>query len=95
MAIGLAGAARLSHKLGLIGAAEVARVEQVVAAHALPIRLRAPLAAPTIMAAMQHDKKVRAGRLRFVVLASLGAASTRDDVDPALVGAVWHELGAA
>ncbi len=68
VAIGLCAAARLSQKLGAISAAEVTRIERVVAAHALPVRLRAPLAYAELHAAMTRDKKVRAGGLRFVVL---------------------------
>ncbi|HVU15575.1 MAG TPA: 3-dehydroquinate synthase [Candidatus Didemnitutus sp.] len=94
VAIGLAAAARLSCRLKLISEAEVARVETVVSAHQLPIRLAAPLEIGALMAAMQHDKKVRAGRLRFVVLERLGAAATRDDVDPELVRSVWNDIGA-
>lgn len=94
VAIGLAAAARLSEKLGLISAADVARVERVVTAHALPARLRAPLSRAALMAAMQSDKKVRAGRLRFVVLGRLGSAATRSDIAPERVEAVWAEVGA-
>jgi len=95
VAIGLAAATRLSQKLGLITSADVQRVGQTVAAHALPVRLRAPLPLAGLMASMQHDKKVRAGRLRFVVLPRLGEAATRSDIDPELVEAVWREFGAA
>jgi 3-dehydroquinate synthase len=95
VAVGLVGAARLSQKLGHVSPADVQRVERILAAHHLPVRLRDPLPCAALMAAMQHDKKVRAGRLRFVVLSRVGEAATRDDVDPALVGAVWSELGAA
>jgi 3-dehydroquinate synthase len=68
VAIGLGAAARLSQKLGYIDAADVARIERVVAAHGLPVRLRAPLPYAALYAAMTRDKKVRAGGLRFVVL---------------------------
>ena len=94
VAVGLAGAARLSHKLGLLPAADVARIERVVAAQHLPVRLRAPLAVAELQAAMTRDKKNRADGLRFVVLKSIGAAATRPGVAPALVDAVWRELGA-
>ena len=94
VAIGLVAAARLSHRLGLLTPADVGRVEQTVAAHQLPVRLRQPLAPAALMSAMQHDKKVRAGRLRFVVLPQLGAAATRSEIEPGPVEAVWRELGA-
>ena len=72
----------------------MARVEATVAAHGLPIRLRTPLPLEVLMAAMARDKKARAGRLRFVVLKSLGEAITRDQVDVALAEAAFREVGA-
>ncbi|RME70544.1 MAG: 3-dehydroquinate synthase [Verrucomicrobia bacterium] len=93
--VGLVAAARLSAALGLIGEGAVQQVETVVAAHALPVALRAPLPLEALMAAMQRDKKVRDGRLRFVVMEKLGQAATREDVDAELVRAIWRRLGAA
>ena len=95
VAIGLAAAARLSQKLGYLTPADVSRVEKTVAAHALPVRLCETLGVSSLMAAMRHDKKVRAGQLRFVVLKQLGEAATQADVPAASVEAVWLELGAA
>ncbi len=94
VAVGLCAAARLSQKLGYIGGAEVARVERVVAAHALPTRLREPLGLPALVAAMGRDKKVRAGGLRFVVLRALGEAATQGAIEPALAEAAFREVGA-
>lgn len=94
VAIGMCAAARLSQKLGALTAAEVGRVERVVAAHALPVRLRSPLAFGALHAAMTRDKKVRAGGLRFVVLKRLGEADTRGDIAPALVEESCREVGA-
>ena len=96
VAIGLGAAARLSQKLGNLSAADVARVEAVIVAHALPVRLRAPLAVPALLDAMARDKKVRAGLPRFVVLRKLGEAATRSDgITPELVAACFREVGAA
>jgi 3-dehydroquinate synthase len=94
VAIGLCAAARLSEKLGTIAAADVARVDAVVAAHQLPTRLRASLALENLLAAMARDKKVRAGLPRFVVLKSLGEAITQDGAPSALVEACFREVGA-
>lgn len=94
VAVGLAAAARLSHRLGYLAPADVERVDRVISAHALPVRLRATLPLATLMASMQSDKKVRAGRPRFVVLRRLGEAATQSEIDPALVEAVWRDLGA-
>lgn len=94
VAIGLCAAARLSEKLGALGAAEVARVDAVVAAHGLPTRLRAPLAIGELRSAMARDKKVRAGGLRFIVLKALGAAATQGGIDPVLADASLAAVGA-
>ena len=92
--IGLAAAARLSAKLGTLPAADIARVDRTVSAHGLPVRLREPLKLAALMEAMQHDKKVRTGQLRFVILLGLGESATRGGIDPAVVETVWRELGA-
>ncbi len=94
VAIGLCAAARLSQKLGTIAAEEVARVERVVAAHRLPVRLRAPLGFAELHAAMTRDKKVRAGGLRFVVLKRLGEAATQGGIAPGLIEQSFREVGA-
>ena len=95
VAVGLAAAARLSEKLGLIPADDIARVERTLAAHALPARLRDPLPLAALMTAMTRDKKVRGGALRFVVMNKIGDAATRAEVPLALVEQVWREVGAA
>jgi 3-dehydroquinate synthase len=95
VAIGLVAAAGLSQKLGLISAGDAARVAPVVAAHHLPVRLRAPLPLAELLAAMGRDKKVRAGELRFVVLRAIGTAGVQGGIAPALVEASFREVGAA
>jgi 3-dehydroquinate synthase len=95
VAIGLCAAARLSVELKFVATADEARIAKVVAAHALPTKLRAPLSLAALMAAMARDKKVRAGLPRFVVLKRLGEAATQDGVTPALAEACFGAVGAA
>jgi len=95
VAIGLAAAARLSVKLGLIPRSDVERVERVLTSHQLPVRLRAPLPLTDLLAAMGRDKKVRSGALRFVVLTAIGQAATRGNIDAALVESSFREVGAS
>jgi len=94
VAIGLCAAGRLSQKLGYLASAETARIEAVVAAHGLPVSLRAPLALADLLAAMARDKKVRTGLPRFVVLKALGDAATQSGIAPAFVEAAFREVGA-
>lgn len=94
VAIGLCAAARLSQRLGYLTAAETARVEAVVAAHALPTRLRAALPLADLLAAMARDKKVRGGLPRLIVMKALGEAATQGGISPAFIEAVFREVGA-
>ncbi len=95
VAIGLAAAARLSARLGGVDEHAVGRVDRVLSAHALPLRLREPLSVAALMAAMARDKKVRGGQLRFVILKQLGEAATQSGIAPEAVEAIWRELGAS
>lgn len=94
VAVGLVGATRLSQKLGLLPAGDVARIERVLTAHHLPVRLRSPLPVAALQAAATQDKKHRADGARFVVLQAAGKAAIRSGISPALVEGVWRELGA-
>ncbi len=94
VAIGLGAAARLSHQLDQLAPADVARVATVLAAHALPTRLREALPVGALMEAMARDKKVRAGLPRFVVLKALGEATTQEGVAPAMAEACFRAVGA-
>lgn len=93
VSIGMVLAAQLSSELGLIGAADVTRVEQHLAAVGLPIHLQdiagfrqEGLAdADALMALMAQDKKVKRGRLTFILLQAIGQAVIRSDVEPVVV----------
>jgi 3-dehydroquinate synthase len=82
VAAGTMLAAGLSHAMGLIGEAEVARVG------ALLRRARLPVAAPDLgpdryLELMGLDKKSQGGRLRLVLLRRLGEAFLCADAPPA------------
>ncbi len=80
---GLALAADLSQRLGLISRDEVARIEAAVAAAGLPARIEG-LSLRDAFAAMAGDKKAEAGEVRFIVLERIGRAVQRR-VAPLLV----------
>ena len=93
VAIGMVLAAELSARLGMISPADAARVECHLAEVGLPTHLRniAGFAqegladADALMALMAQDKKVRRGRLTFILLEAVGRAVVSRDVEPALV----------
>ncbi len=73
---GLVLAARLSNRIGLLGAIDVQRVTQAVEAAGLPTRVDG-LSADAAVASMYGDKKVEARQIRFVLLERIGAAIQR------------------
>lgn len=73
---GLCLAADLSHRLGLIGRADVERVEAAVAAARLPTRIEG-LSLHEALESMRGDKKAEAGRVKFILLERIGRAIQR------------------
>jgi 3-dehydroquinate synthase len=93
VAIGMVLAAEFSASLGLIGQPDVARIERHLAEAGLPTHLQdiAGFAqegladADALMALMAQDKKVRRGKLTFILLGAIGRAVIAKDVEPARV----------
>ncbi len=73
---GLCLAADLSRRLGLLEAADVARIEAAVAAAGLPARIEG-LSLAAAVESMRGDKKAEAGEIRFIVLERIGRAIQR------------------
>lgn len=92
--IGLSLATQLSVQLEQIDSASIARVDALLQAYQLPIQLTKPLPIKSLMAAMRRDKKNRSGRLRFVSMATLGAAVTTEGVESDLIAQIWATAGA-
>jgi len=87
-------AAELSHRLGWLSAADVDRVRDILQRAGLPI-FGPVLGAEQYLECMSHDKKVVDGRLRLVLLKSIGNAVTtseasREDI-LATINACCHE----
>ncbi len=79
MAAGMAMAAALSLRLGGPSEADVRRIFGLLERAGLPVA--APGMSPQrFVELMSVDKKVAAGRMRFVVLERLGSAAIRSDV---------------
>lgn len=90
IAVGMTLEARLATALGICDAALLARQTGLLRTARLPVRpaelrLSRPPTPAAVVAAMKHDKKVRGGRLRFVLPAALGRTVIRDDVPTRLV----------
>jgi 3-dehydroquinate synthase len=93
VAVGMVLAAEFSAQLGMISPADAARIERHLASVGLPTHLQdiAGFAqegladADTLMALMAQDKKVKRGKLTFILLEAVGRAVIANDVEPSLV----------
>ena len=93
VAIGMVLAAEFSARLGMMAATDAARVERHLAEAGLPTHLQdiagfsqEGLAdADALMALMAQDKKVKRGKLTFILLEAVGRAVIAKDVEPSLV----------
>jgi 3-dehydroquinate synthase len=90
VAVGMVLSAEFSAQLGKISAADAARIKHHLAAVGLPTRLQdiAGFAqegladADTLMALMAQDKKVKRGKLTFILLEAIGRAVIAPNVEP-------------
>lgn len=80
VAVGMMQAMAMSCKMGLIDKADVARVARLLVGFGLPI---CPPSIPTdtALTLMGHDKKVAQGKIRLVLLKSLGQAFVTADFE--------------
>jgi 3-dehydroquinate synthase len=93
VAVGMVLAAELSVQLGMIAEADATRVKRHLADVGLPTSLQeiAGFAqegladADALMTLMAQDKKVKRGRLTFILLQALGRAVITPGVEPAVV----------
>jgi 3-dehydroquinate synthase len=74
VSIGTILAADLSHKLGWISEETVQRIKAIFIAARLPIDIPKNISTKTLLNLMKVDKKVRSGRVRLVLLKSIGEA---------------------
>ena len=95
VAIGIACAFEFSARLGLLPQAEAERAIRHIAAVGLPTHIRDVPAVKTnadaLMGLIGQDKKVKRGKLTFILVRGIGASFVANDVDPAQVRAFLAE----
>ena len=92
VAAGMVMASDLSHRLGWLPKNDVDRIEDIVAAAGLPLRSPPEIGDSRFRELMAVDKKVEAGRVRFVLLREIGQATVTADVAPALLDQTLRAL---
>jgi 3-dehydroquinate synthase len=88
VAIGMDLAARIALRMELWAPESVERQRRLLHAYGLPTALPSGVDPSRLLELTLQDKKVRAGRVRWVLPTAIGAAEVRDDVPEDLVRAV-------
>jgi 3-dehydroquinate synthase len=89
----MAMAADLSRQLGYLSEADTGRIRSLLQRAGLPTAAKG-IAPSRLQQLMSVDKKVKAGRIHFVLLESLGAATLRSDVPSAAIDRTLARLAA-
>ncbi len=88
VAIGMAFAARLSAEHGVCAGGEVRRLVELIERAGLPVTIPAELSSRALAEAVAGDKKVRDGKVTFVLLGGIGSTHLRpiavDDIERSL-----------
>ena len=93
VAIGMRGAAAISVRVDALAEADAKRQDALLQRVGLP-HSYANAAPDDLVQAMQRDKKVRGGRIQWVLAERIGAASPGHHVDPTIVRNVLHDIRA-
>jgi 3-dehydroquinate synthase len=91
VAIGMVAASMIAVELGSMSSEIVPRLKNLLGRAGLMIKLP-QLEVKQIITAMQYDKKVKGGKIRFILPRSIGQVDIRDDVPSALVEKVLKEM---
>jgi 3-dehydroquinate synthase len=91
---GMLVAAQLAHARGALADADRQALSNLIASLG-PLPPIADLSAGDILTAMQHDKKIVAGTLHFVLPTAIGATAIVDDVKEAELKSALKKVGFA
>jgi len=94
VAVGMVAACIIAQRRGTFSEADVARITGLLEQLSLPTRIPDQVAADLLLEMMRRDKKVQAGRIRFVLPVRIGRVEIRDDVTEAEIAEVARRLGA-
>ena len=80
VAIGMVAAGQIAAELGLWQKAETERQDALIQKTGLPTQLPSEVDIEAIIEALQTDKKVKDGKVRFVLPTQIGAVTVTDQV---------------
>lgn len=82
VSLGMIAASHIAMARGLIGDGQIERQRELLEAFGLPVTLK-EIDAEAVLRTMRHDKKVRDGKIRFVLPTRIGHVEIYDDVSDA------------
>ena len=90
VAIGMMVAARISRRMGLFSERDLGRLTGVIMAAGLPTSMP-DISTADVLDAVKHDKKVSAGRLKFILPVGIGKVTISDSVSLEMVAQALEE----
>ncbi len=94
ISIGMVFAGELSFRLGFLSLKELQELRELLSLYNLPQSINFPLSIEKIVEGLHWDKKVKEGRIRFVLLKRLGEAFLFEEIPLKLIKEVALQLGA-
>ena len=85
VAIGMVAAGKIAVEMGLWTAESAKRQDALIAKTGLPTDIPSSVATEAILKAIQSDKKVKAGKVRFILPTAIGKATITDKVTPEII----------
>lgn len=92
VAIGMVAAGRIALSLNLWDEASEQRQQRVIEKAKLPTQLPKTIDLEALIQALQWDKKVQNGQLRFILPTTIGAVEMKNDVPETLIRSVLTDL---
>jgi 3-dehydroquinate synthase len=92
VAIGMVAAGKLGVQSQLWSVADAARQDAAIHKTGLPTKLPAGLSIPELVAGLALDKKVQAGKVRFILADRIGHAVITDQIGDAMVASVLQSM---
>lgn len=90
--IGMVAAGQIATKLGMWKTEEAERQDKLITKAGLPTKLPTGIDIEGIIATLQTDKKVKAGKVRFILPTQLGAVTITDKVPSDTIREVLQEM---
>ena len=91
IAIGMCAAAELAVKSAIFNSKDTLLIKELMESYNLPVLIPDDLKASELIDAMEIDKKVKAGKIKFILPESIGTVRIEDDVDRELIKDVIAE----